>query len=361
MQTNPNVENTMLPEFEYLYGKPTITGFIKQEAADFVVIEDLGFELTGEGEHIFISIRKEGENTQYVARALAKAAGVADKHVSYAGLKDRHAITEQWFGIHMPGKETPDFSSVETDQITVLKIVRHNKKLRTGALKGNQFTLKLTDLSSTDGLEERLEKIKTVGVPNYFGEQRFGRNGSNITAAQEMFAGKTIRDRNKRSFYISAARSLIFNAVVSERISQAKWQTPMPGDCLVLQGSNSFFAEETLTDDIIERVAQGALQLSAPLVGKGNSSAMSDALAFEDTIIAQYPELLEGLVAAGLRQERKALILRPQNFSYELAENSLTVSFYLPSGCFATSVVRELIEEKFVVRHFDQEVKSGDV
>jgi len=351
----------MLPEFEYLYGKPNVTGFIKQEAADFVVIEDLGFELTGEGEHIFISIRKEGENTQYVARALAKAAGVADKHVSYAGLKDRHAITEQWFGIHMPGKETPDFSVVETAQIKVLKIVRHNKKLRTGALKGNQFTLKLTDLSSTDGLVERLENIKTTGVPNYFGEQRFGRNGSNIESAKEMFAGKKIRDRNKRSFYISAARSLIFNQVVSERIRQEKWQTAMPGDCFILQGSNSFFAEEILSDEIVERVAQGALQLSAPLVGKGNSSAMSDALAFEHSIITQYPELLEGLIAAGLRQERKALILRPQNFSYELAEDSLTVSFYLPSGCFATSIVRELIEEKVVIRQFDQELKSGTV
>ena len=164
-----------------------------------------------------------------------------------------------------------------------------------------------------------------------------------------MFAGKKIRDRNKRSFYMSAARSLIFNHVVSERISQDKWQTALPGDCLILQGSNSFFAEETLSDDIIERVAQGALQLSAPLVGKGNSSAMGDALAFEESIIAQYPDLLEGLVAAGLRQERKALLLRPQNFSYELAENSLTVSFYLPSGCFATSVVRELIEEKVLL------------
>ncbi|NQZ51464.1 MAG: tRNA pseudouridine(13) synthase TruD, partial [Moritella sp.] len=179
----------MLPEFEYLYGKPSVTGFIKQEAADFVVIEDLGFELTGEGEHIFISIRKIGENTQYVARALAKAAGVSGKDVSYAGLKDRHAITEQWFGIHMAGKETPDFSVIETEQIKVLKIVRHNKKLRTGALKGNQFTLKLTDLSSTDGLAERLDKIKTIGVPNYFGEQRFGQHGNNIVRAQEMFAG----------------------------------------------------------------------------------------------------------------------------------------------------------------------------
>jgi len=361
MQTNPNVETSMLPEFEYLYGKPSVTGFIKQEAADFVVIEDLGFELTGEGEHIFVSIRKIGENTQYVARALAKAAGVSGKDVSYAGLKDRHAITEQWFGIHMAGKETPDFSVIETAQIKVLKIVRHNKKLRTGALKGNQFTLKLTDLSSTDGLAERLEQIKTTGVPNYFGEQRFGQNGNNIVRAQAMFAGEKVKDRNKRSFYISAARSLIFNHVVSERIKQDKWQTAMSGDCFILQGSNSFFAEETLTDDIIERVAQGALQLSAPLVGKGNSSAMNDALAFESSVITQYPELLEGLIAAGLRQERKALILRPQNFSYELAEDSLTVSFYLPSGCFATSIVRELIEDKVFIRHFDQELKSGTV
>jgi len=361
MQTNPNAERAMLPEFEYLYGKPNVTGFIKREAADFVVIEDLGFELTGEGEHIFVSIRKIGENTQYVARALAKAAGVSGKDVSYAGLKDRHAVTEQWFGIHMAGKDIPDFSVIETEQIKVLKIVRHNKKLRTGALKGNQFTLKLTGLSSTDGLTERLEKIRTIGVPNYFGEQRFGQNGNNIVRAQAMFAGEKIRDRNKRSFYISAARSLIFNQVVSERIKQGKWQAAMPGDCFILQGSNSFFAEESLTDDIIERVDQGALQLSAPLVGKGNSSAMNEALAFESSIITQYPELLEGLISAGLRQERKVLILRPQNFSYELAEDCLTVSFYLPSGCFATSILREVIEEKVVIRHFDQVLKSGSV
>jgi tRNA pseudouridine13 synthase len=261
----------------------------------------------------------------------------------------------------MAGKDIPDFSVIETEQIKVLKIVRHNKKLRTGALKGNQFTLKLTGLSSTDGLTERLEKIRTIGVPNYFGEQRFGQNGNNIVRAQAMFAGEKIRDRNKRSFYISAARSLIFNQVVSERIKQGKWQAAMPGDCFILQGSNSFFAEESLTDDIIERVDQGALQLSAPLVGKGNSSAMNEALAFESSIITQYPELLEGLISAGLRQERKVLILRPQNFSYELAEDCLTVSFYLPSGCFATSILREVIEEKVVIRHFDQVLKSGSV
>ena len=350
----------MLPEFNYLYGKPTATGFIKQEASDFVVVEDLGFELTGDGEHVFVSIRKTGENTLYVARELAKAAGVAAKHVSYAGLKDRHAVTEQWFGIHLPGKETPDFSVIETEQIQVLKVTRHNKKLRTGALKGNHFTLRMTALSETSGLTERLENIKHNGVPNYFGEQRFGHDGANIRYAKEMFAGKKIKDRNKRSFYLSAARSLMFNQVVSQRIEDNLWQQALPGDCFILQGSNSFFVEEQLNDDIVERLAAGKVLLSAPLVGKGEPIAKGDAAQFEQAILAESADLVAGLAAAGLRQERRSLILQPQAFSYELNDDVLTVSFYLPAGCFATSVVRELIEERQVIRHFEQNNTNTD-
>lgn len=347
----------MLPEFNYLHGKPTITGFIKQEAADFVVVEDLGFEFSGEGEHVLVFVRKTGENTLYVARELAKAAGISAKQVSYAGLKDRHAITEQWFGLHLPGKETPDFSSIETDQIKVLKVVRHNKKLRTGALKGNQFTLRVTGLSNTKGLVERLKLIAEQGVPNYFGEQRFGHDGANILRAQQMFAGQKVKDRNKRSFYLSAARSLLFNNVVSQRIAQDLWQSPLAGDCFILKGSNSFFAEEVLSDDIITRLQEGSLLLSAPLVGKGNSPVLADADTFETEILSVNQDLVDGLVAAGLRQERRAIILQPQQFSYELQDDVLTVSFYLPAGCFATSVVRELIEEQIVIRHYDQEKK----
>lgn len=347
----------MLPEFNYLYGKPTVTGFIKQHAADFNVVEDLGFELTGDGEHVLVSIRKQGENTLYVARELAKAAGVQAKHVSYAGLKDRHAVTEQWFGIHLPGKATPDFSVIETDQIKVLAVTRHNKKLRTGALKGNQFKLRLTELSSTDGLQARLEKIKQQGVPNYFGEQRFGREGNNIARARAMFAGEKVKDRNKRSFYLSAARSLIFNEVVSQRIQQELWNKPLSGDCFMLPGSNSFFAQEILDEDIITRVAQGELFISAPLVGKGNEITTAKANEFEQTVFTPYLDLISGLADAGLRQERRALMLRPENFSYEIEGNTLEVSFYLPSGTFATSIVREIIEERIVVREFESKTE----
>lgn len=351
----------MLPEFEYLYGKPEITGFIKQQAADFRVVEDLGFELTGEGEHIYISIRKQGENTQYVARALAKAAGVPAKQISYAGLKDRHAITEQWFGVHLPGKETPDFSVVETEQIQILKIVRHNKKLRTGALKGNHFTLRLTDLSSTEGLQERLDRIAVAGVPNYFGEQRFGHEGRNVSQALEMFAGKKVKDRAKRSFYLSAARSLLFNLVISERIKQGLWNTPLAGDCLMLTGSNSFFAEEELSDDLSARFSAGQLQLTAPLYGKGELASKAAAKVFEEQVLVEHAQLLDGLAAAGLRQERRALLLRPQGLIYAFDENGVTLNFYLPAGTFATSVIRELIEVKTVERSFDNNLNLGAV
>ncbi|MGY2436404.1 tRNA pseudouridine(13) synthase TruD, partial [Escherichia coli] len=132
---------------------------LKAEASDFVVVEDLGFEPCGEGEHIFVRVRKTGENTAWVAGLLADAAGVNRNAVTWAGLKDRHAVTEQWFGIHLPGKAEPDLSVVESDSIQILQAKRHNKKLRVGYLKGNHFRLRLTGLEQSEGLEARLQAI----------------------------------------------------------------------------------------------------------------------------------------------------------------------------------------------------------
>ncbi|MGL6163523.1 MAG: tRNA pseudouridine(13) synthase TruD, partial [Aeromonas veronii] len=132
----------MLEQLAYLHGAPTARGILKAEAADFVVNEDLGFEPCGEGEHIFVRVRKTGENTAWVAGLLADAAGINRNAVTWAGLKDRHAVTEQWFGIHLPGKAEPDLSVIESDSIQILQVKRHNKKLRVGYLKGNHFILR---------------------------------------------------------------------------------------------------------------------------------------------------------------------------------------------------------------------------
>ncbi|MEH6454489.1 MAG: tRNA pseudouridine(13) synthase TruD, partial [Psychromonas sp.] len=181
-------------DFNYLYGEPQSSGVFKQSCEDFNVVEDLGFELTGEGEHVCLWVQKVGENTQYLARQLAKFAGIAAKNVSYAGLKDRQGDTKQWFSLHIPGKITPDFTAFESPGVTILKVVRLNKKIKTGALAGNSFSIVLREISDKDALQKALTQVQ-AGVPNYFGSQRFGFDGYNVGAALTMFQGRKIKDR----------------------------------------------------------------------------------------------------------------------------------------------------------------------
>ena len=282
----------MLEQLAYLHGAPTARGILKAEAADFVVNEDLGFEPCGEGEHIFVRVRKTGENTAWVAGLLADAAGVNRNAVTWAGLKDRHAVTEQWFGIHLPGKAEPDLSVIESDSIQILQARRHNRKLRVGYLKGNHFTLRLTGLEQADGLEARLQAIATQGVPNYYGEQRFGRDGNNLEAAKAMFAGKRIKDRNKRSLYLSAARSMLFNAIVSARIEQGLAHQLLAGDCVMLKGSHSIFSEESVTPELEARLASGDVQLTAPQWGRGRLASQGAAAEFEQGVLAPLQRLV---------------------------------------------------------------------
>ncbi len=187
----------------YLHGKPQGTGLLKANPEDFVVVEDLGFEPDGEGEHILVRILKNGCNTRFVADALAKFLKIHAREVSFAGQKDKHAVTEQWLCARVPGKEMPDLSAFQLEGCQVLEYARHKRKLRLGALKGNAFTLVLREVSNRDDVEQRLNDICVKGVPNYFGAQRFGIGGSNLQGAQRWAQTNTpVRDRNKRSFLV---------------------------------------------------------------------------------------------------------------------------------------------------------------
>ncbi|MGL5597370.1 MAG: tRNA pseudouridine(13) synthase TruD [Aeromonas sp.] len=344
----------MMEQLSYLHGAPQACGILKAKAADFIVNEDLGFEPCGEGEHIFVQVRKTGENTAWVAGLLADAAGVNRNAVTWAGLKDRHAVTVQWFGIHLPGKSAPDLSVIESDSIQILQTKRHNKKLRVGYLKGNHFTLRLTSIVAADELASRLTAIASHGVPNYYGEQRFGRDGNNLEAAKAMFAGKRVKDRTKRALYLSAARSLLFNAVVSARIEQGLAEQLLAGDCVMLKGSHSIFSEESVSPELSARLVSGDVQLTAPLWGRGRLASQGAAAEFEQSVLAPYASWCEGLEQAGLEQDRRPLLLKPEQMSWEITDQTLTLSFFLPAGAFATSVVRELMQAK----EADHDVRS---
>lgn len=329
-----------------LYGAPAAQGVLKAGPEDFLVEEELGFAPDGEGEHVLARVRKTGCNTPFVAEALAKFAGLPARAVSYAGLKDRHAVTEQWFCLHIPGKETPDFTTFELAGCRILQTVRHRRKLRIGTLKGNRFTLILRDIDNRAAVEQRLPLIARDGVPNYFGEQRFGHQGNNIRQALAWGRGDIrVKDRSKRGFYLSAARSALFNSVVSERLSRFGRGHLMNGDALQLAGRGSWFvATEPELPLLAERLQRGELVVTAPLPGLGEPGTLAEALLFEQSCLDRQPELLALLMRERVDAARRAILVTPADLRWAWRDDAtLELAFALPAGCFATSVVRELL------------------
>lgn len=338
-----------MTEFEnltYLHGKPQGFGLLKASPEDFVVVEDLGFEPDGEGEHILVRILKNGCNTRFVADALAKFLKIHAREVSFAGQKDKHAVTEQWLCARVPGKDMPDLSAFQLEGCKVLEYARHKRKLRLGALKGNAFTLVLREVSHRDEVESRLRAISTGGVPNYFGAQRFGIGGSNLQGALRWAQSDTpVRDRNKRSFWLSAARSALFNQIVSQRLKKTDFNQVVDGDALQLAGRGSWFvATQEERAELQRRVDEKELMVTASLPGSGEWGTQRDALAFEQSAIAEETALQSLLLREKVEASRRAMLLYPQQLSWNWWDDvTVELRFWLPAGSFATSVVRELI------------------
>ena len=337
-----------IDNWSYLHGKPATSGIFKHQDDDFMVREILGYAPQGEGEHIYLWVRKQGLNTAYLAEQIAKFSQLPLRAVSYAGRKDKHAITEQWFGVHKPGKAEYDWSALNVPGAEVLKSIRHNKKLRTGVLKGNRFEIRLRALTATEGLEKRIALINAQGVPNYFGPQRFGDSkydprGSNLVLAQKMIDGESIRNRNNRSMAISALRSWLFNEMVSARIQCEHFYTPLPGDVMSLAGSGSFFCALELDPQIHTRLAQRDIQISAPMWGEGDLASDMLAQRFEHEVANSCPKVAQTLSTLGLKQERRPISLYATNLQWKLDNEQLSISFELPAGAFATSVLREIV------------------
>ncbi len=331
-------------QLAYLFGKPAQAGRLKAEFADFIVKEELGYDLSGDGEFVAVKIRKTDANTLFVGEKLAEFAGISAKNMSYAGLKDRHAVTEQWFCLHLAGKETPDFSQFQLDSVEIIAVTRHNRKIRVGSLAGNHFELLLREVKKSDDLTARLQQIQAVGFPNYFTEQRFGRDGHNLTQAQRWAKGEiSVKDRKKRSFYLSAARSEIFNLVVSNRIELGLTQQVLENDLMQLAGSNSWFvakAEELAA--LNKRLELQDILLTAPLVGENSTTQIVSE--YEQKIVVEHQDLLALMAKERMNSARRAMFCKPQHFEWLFEEEGLRLKFFLDAGSYATALVRELIQ-----------------
>ena len=326
-------------------GEPKVRGTIRARVEDFQVTELPLVEPAGEGTHLWLEVEKRNANTHWVAERLAAAAGIHPRDVGYAGMKDRRAVTSQWFSVALQEASSQDWSSWNIPDTRILQGRMHGRKLKRGALKGNRFRVVIRDLAGDlEGLEERLRSVAASGVPNYFGPQRFGHGGRNVERGIRWLEHGGRLPRNKKSVYLSAVRSVLFNRVLSARVEQGNWNRIVDGDVAILDGSRSLFACGMPDAELERRCAGFDIHPTGPLPGKGGRLlAERAALEIETTALADCEPVISGLAAAGLEAARRSLRLYPAGLEWAREGPDLVLSFELPAGGYATGVLRELV------------------
>lgn len=320
-------------------------GQIRTIASDFQVTEELGFTPEGAGEHMWLQVRKRDMNTRDVAARLAAQLNIDERQINHSGLKDRVAVTCQWFSLPWPIKrDLPTLQEEPNWQI--VQQTRGLKRLRIGAHRGNHFALICRAIvGDRTQLQQQLDAVRQRGFPNYFGAQRFGRGGANLAKARSLLAGRLKASRFKRGIYLSAARSALFNQILAQRVADQSWTKVLPGEVLLLDGSNSRFnAADADLAELQARFDRGDVHTSGPMVGRGAALAERQVAALEADGLAAESQLIDGLCNAGMKQERRALRAMAIDLRTEwLADDVLKLQFTLQRGVYATALLNEII------------------
>lgn len=339
---------SVMSSWAYAHGQPSASGRIKVLPEDFQVIENMPIEPEGEGEHVWLQLTKQRQNTETVAKALARYANVNYRDVGYSGLKDFNAVTQQWFSIHQTKNKPIDWQAFEFAGVQIDQYRRHSRKIKRGTHKSNLFVIKVRDyVGDVSELENRVQLIQQQGVPNYFGEQRFGRDINNMHKATSLLVnGQTYKDKHLRGILYSSARSWLFNCIVSQRISEDSWTRLYEGEPVNLDGTNSVF-KATNGHDEQNRLTEMDIHPTAPLWGKYKKEGVeeySELHQNEQSVLASYKGLCAGLERSGLNYQRRATRMRVNELCYQHQDDGIEFSFSLRKGQFATSVIRELFQ-----------------
>jgi tRNA pseudouridine13 synthase len=333
-----------IPEWPYFLGKPQAVGVIRSRPEDFVVEEIPRFQPEDDGSHLWLWVEKRSANTDWVAKELARAVNCPHRDVGYAGLKDRHAVTRQWFSVPLTDTTRQSLEDVSIEGVVVLESRAHTRKLKRGTLNGNRFKLNIREFSGdADQTAERLQKVGGMGVPNYFGPQRFGHQGQNVEQGYRLLnkGGRLLR--NKRSMYLSALRSFLFNQVLAERVRGGVWNTIIDGDLAMLNGTQSIFSCADIDKDIEDRCQCLDIHPTGPMPGENGTRPSGKALELEQAVLQNWQELTAVLSIQRLRASRRTLRLNPAELEWDLSGGNLQLAFVLPPGAYATTVLREVL------------------
>ena len=331
------------------WGEAVGSAIIRQRPEDFLVVEELDFVPSGEGEHAFLFIEKRGLNTADLVQRLARFCQVPPRDVGYSGLKDRNAVTRQWLSIGLAGREEPDWAALDDwPGVRVLEVARHRRKLRRGVHKRNRFTLVLRELvGEREQMASRLAQIRAAGVPNYFGEQRFGRDGRNLEQALAWLRSGRKVSRNRRSLGLSVLRSHLFNYLLGQRVSNDSWCRLRPGDTCMLHGTHSVFVTEEADEPTAARLVEGDLHLAAPLWGKGVDGSAAEPWREALATVPDGEEIANFLEARGPDLSWRAARVLPDDFCWQFCDDgSLQLEFALGAGSFATALLAEFVHYK---------------
>ncbi len=327
-----------------VFGAPAARALLKAQPGDFCVEERLSFTPDGGQAHRLLRVEKTDANTLFVARVLAREAGLRPHDVGFAGLKDRRAVAIQWFSLPA-GRDTERLAGFEGPGFRVLGVEAHSRKLRRGALAGNRFRIVLRDAQGDlDDVERRLAGIETRGVPNYFGPQRFGREGANLEAVQDWLAGGRLpAGREERAFVLSAARSLAFNTLLAARVEAGSWDRLLHGEVVSLDGSSSVFLASDVDTVLEQRCRAFDVHPTGPLPGCGGVQPTGEAGRTEAAALEPFAALIAALGQAGAEAARRPLRSRPGSLEYRFGDTGLELAFDLPRGAFATALLAELV------------------
>ena len=334
----------VLPQWPRFLGPPAASGELRSHPEDFRVDELPQVSPSGAGTHLWVQLTKRGANTDWIAGQLALAAGCAARDVGYAGMKDRHAVTTQWFSLPMAVEKEAPWQQWQIPDATIIQAARHQKKLKRGVLTGNRFRIIVRNIQGDqDELLLRLEQVRLRGLPNYFGPQRFGHAGDNVWKAARWLAEGGRIPRSKQSIYLSAVRSFLFNQVLAQRVCQGNWGQLLGGDVVMLDGTHSVFHCDASDPQQVQRCREFDLHPTGPLPGNAGFEAQGIAAELETAVLASYQELVEGLCKARVDADRRSLRLRVESLHWELLEDQLQLDFVLPPGSYATTVIDELV------------------
>ncbi len=339
----------MTPQWPRAWGPLPGAALIRCSPEDFKVTEQLGFPLSGEGEHRFLYVQKRQLNSMELLQRLSALSGVPPRDIGLSGLKDRNAVTRQWFSVGMAGRAEPDWDALEVGgDVQVVELGWHSRKLRRGVHRANRFTLVLRAVTGERAaLEQRLQKLRDAGAPNYFGEQRFGRNGSTLEQARRwMRSGRRV-SREKRSLYFSALRAYVFNQLLGARVASGDWESIHAGDVCLLHGTRSFFTCAELTEDIRARACSGDLHPGLPLWGRGADSFGTGCNTRQVQILSECQDICVFLEESGLEIAWRPARLLPDDFCWQFCDDeTLQLDFSLGAGSYATALLAEFVQYK---------------